>query len=87
MPTSKKRSGKARAKPARPVPSVMPAVSATIRPSRAAAASRAAPNAALQSRAFAAGSVPDARSNGPTPCQAVGFFSAGAKPLPFRVTT
>ena len=92
MPTSWKRDGKRAAKSESPVPSFMPAVSATIRPSASASSPSAAPKASLQEggsagRADGSGDGGFSRSKGPTPCQKVGSFSAGAKPRPFSVTT
>ena len=91
MPTSKKRSGNSRANGARPVPSRIAAVSAQTFGSRRAAAHTAAPNASdhpvvLRGLTFFT-SLNAARSNGPTPCQAVGSVSAGRNPFPFTVVT
>ena len=78
MPTSKKRSGCAAAKGARPVPSVIAAVIATRRRSRAASRTSAWPKTAVY--AGGAGGVisaPVAGSNGPTPWKRAGSRSAG----------
>ena len=84
MPTSKNRSGNSRAKPASPVPSRMPAVSATTRSSLRASSESAAPNSSDHVRGRSPGAT---GATGETPWYFTGSCSAGAYPLPLRVTT
>ena len=87
MPTSKNRSGKVLAKPERPVPSAMAAVTAQTRPSARAKSVMALPKTEENVSSPAFFSCPVAGSKGPTPWNMSGFRSAKGQPLPLTVFT